>query len=284
MRCSIRTRKRSCARTLIVAVLVIAVLGVAGWFGLRWFADRYQYVLPLDDQCTAIVNGQSVNLTPEQAKYAAIIAAEAQRRKLAPRAVSIALATAYQESGIRNLDHGDLDSVGLFQQRPSQDWGSVEQIMDPWYASGKFYEALVRIPNWQTGDLNDIAQKVQISAFPDAYRKHVQNARALASALTGETPASFGCRAPARPGGVTTAKKFVDRAFDGRVQAVAEGTTLRLSGDAPMVWSATQLLIASIADTGAVSASIGERSWGRDATSWKGASGGSDTAATVTFS
>ena len=60
------------------------------------------------------------------------------------------MATVYQESGIRNLDYGDRDSVGLFQQRPSQGWGTEKQLMDPYYATGKFYDALVKIKNWQT--------------------------------------------------------------------------------------------------------------------------------------
>ena len=68
------------------------------------------------------------------------------------------MATAYQETGIRNLDYGDRDSVGLFQQRPSQGWGTAEQLMDPHYATGRFYDALVKIKNWKTGDINDVAQ------------------------------------------------------------------------------------------------------------------------------
>lgn len=282
LRCT-RTRRRRRILGLLTLAFVIG-LGVSLWFGVRWIADRFQVVLPLTDQCAAHVNGQTVSITVEQAGNASIIVAEAQRRQLAPRASSIALATAYQESGIRNLDHGDLDSLGLFQQRPSQDWGTPEQIMDPWYASGRFYEALVKIPGWHDADLNDIAQRIQISAYPEAYRKHVPNARLLASALTGETPASFGCvvgaGAVAQPEQV---KVMLERAFENRVKIVSDGKTLNVQTDNPQIlWSATQLTIANSAINGVSSAQIGEARWTRDGTRWQGIAGPA-TSATLEF-
>ena len=108
----------------------------------------------------------------DQAHYASIVVGLSVRRGLPPRAASIAMATVYQETGIRNLDYGDRDSVGLFQQRPSQGWGTPKQLMDPYYATGKFYDALVKIDDWETGDINDVAQKVQRSGYPEAYRDH----------------------------------------------------------------------------------------------------------------
>ncbi|MDO4783997.1 MAG: hypothetical protein Q3997_02780 [Propionibacteriaceae bacterium] len=282
MRRSTRTRRSRRRGGVLTGLIVAALMLGGGVVGARWFVSRYQVVLPLADQCAALVTGQRVSLTPEQARYAAIIVAEAQRRELAPRASSIALATAYQESGIRNLDHGDLDSVGLFQQRPSQDWGSVEQIMDPWYASGKFYEALVKIPGWRNADLNDIAQKIQISAHPEAYRKHVPNARRLASALTGETPASFGCSLSgagrAEPEQVT---ELLSRAFGDRVELTGEARTLRVKASSPEVaWSAAHLAIA--AGAGVSSAQLGGASWNRSAVTWQGRPGDA-TVAVLTF-
>ena len=129
----------------------------------------------------------------EQAENAALIAGMTIKRSLVPRAASIALATAYQESKIRNLDYGHSDSIGIFQQRPSQGWGTIEEIMDPWYSTTQFYKTMERVKKWETKDINDVAQAVQRSAFPQAYRQHESNARALASALTGETPAVFSC-------------------------------------------------------------------------------------------
>ena len=97
----------------------------------------------------ATAGDNSTVIDLEQAHYASIIAGLSVKRDLPPRAASIALATAYQESGIRNLDYGDRDSVGLFQQRPSQGWGTEKQLMDPYYATGEFYDALVKIKNWR---------------------------------------------------------------------------------------------------------------------------------------
>jgi murein DD-endopeptidase MepM/ murein hydrolase activator NlpD len=88
----------------------------------------------------------------------------------------IAIATALQESVLTNLPflgaRNDHDSVGLFQQRPSQGWGTPQQLMDPQYSSRKFYERLLTVKGWQTMPLTKAAQAVQRSAFPDAYAKH----------------------------------------------------------------------------------------------------------------
>lgn len=183
-------RARALGCFTVVVLLVLALL-VGGYVFLR---QREQVPpTPLEPRCVATANNENVTVTREQAHYAAIIAGVSVRRGLSPRAATIALATAYQESGIRNLDHGDRDSLGLFQQRPSQNWGSAQQIMDPVYSAGKFYDVLVKIPDWESADINDTAQAVQRSGFPEAYRKHEPNARILASALTGHSAAGFSC-------------------------------------------------------------------------------------------
>jgi hypothetical protein len=104
---------------------------------------------------------------------------------LSPYAAQIAIATALQESSLVNIDYGDRDSLGLFQQRPSQGWGTPAQIMDPVYASTKFYEALVKIPRWQTIPLWQAAQAVQRSAFPYAYAKWTYPAGYLVATVSG---------------------------------------------------------------------------------------------------
>ncbi|WP_443033695.1 heavy metal transporter [Streptomyces sp. AD681] len=136
--------------------------------------------------------------TPEQAVNAATITAVGTARKLPDRAVTIALATAMQESALRNLDHGDKDSLGLFQQRPSWGWGTPEEIMDPAYAAGEFYDHLVKVPDYQELPLTVAAQRVQRSGFPDAYAKHEPDAELLAAALTGRSAATLTC--DGRPG------------------------------------------------------------------------------------
>jgi len=112
----------------------------------------------------------------EQIKNAAIIIGVGKRLKLPPRAWVIAVATAMQESNLRNLGHlgkrNDHDSLGLFQQRPSSGWGSPAQVTDPVYAATKFYSKLRKVKNWDDLALTRAAQRVQISAYPGAYAKH----------------------------------------------------------------------------------------------------------------
>ncbi|MDQ2845614.1 MAG: hypothetical protein M3Y77_04520 [Actinomycetota bacterium] len=148
-------------------------------------------------QVPAHGNTAAVELDAAQLQHAATISAVGLSRGLPQRARTIAIATALQESGLRNLDHGDRDSLGLFQQRPSQGWGTTVQIMDPVYASGRFYDALVKVPNWRTKPLTQAAQAVQFSGFPDAYAKWETEAMALAVALGGTMPPALDCRAGA---------------------------------------------------------------------------------------
>ncbi len=161
--------------------------------------------------------GRTYELSPDQAANAATISAVGTTRGLPERAVTIALATALQESALRNLDHGDRDSLGLFQQRPSQGWGTPAQIMDPVYASGKFYEHLAEVPGYSRLPLTVAAQRVQKSGFPQAYAKHEPDATLLAAALTGRAPASLTCsvQAPSAegPGDAAEVRSDLVRAF-----------------------------------------------------------------------
>jgi hypothetical protein len=106
---------------------------------------------------------------------------------MANHAVTVALAASLQETQLRNLPYGDLDSVGLFQQRPSQGWGTVAQIMDPNYAAAAFYDHLAQVSGWQTMAVTEAAQLVQHSAAPNAYASWEAEARSLASALPAKT-------------------------------------------------------------------------------------------------
>ena len=113
-----------------------------------------------------------IALTAEQMGNAQTVATVTASRGLSSYAAVIAEATAYQESRLINLDHGDTagpDSRGLFQQRPSQGWGTPAQVLDPTYATNAFLDALLKVPNWQTIPLTVAAQTVQVSAYPDAY-------------------------------------------------------------------------------------------------------------------
>ncbi|MFZ2503709.1 MAG: hypothetical protein WAW88_13680 [Nocardioides sp.] len=143
--------------------------------------------LPDPEECVATVGDHTVEITVEQAENAALITAISVRRGLPARAASIALATAFQESKLLNLEYGDRDSLGLFQQRPSQGWGTRKQILNPVFATNAFYDALERVPGYTELRITEAAQRVQRSAYPEAYEAHAQDARVLASALTGET-------------------------------------------------------------------------------------------------
>lgn len=181
-------------RGALVAVGAVGVLALAAGVGIAWLGGKQVgNLLPPREQCTATINGQQTVLDFEQAESAAIIAGIAVRRGLPARAATIALATAYQESDLRNLKHGDRDSLGLFQQRPSQGWGTAAEVQNPYHATGKFYDALVKITNYQKLAITVAADKVQRSAFPNAYADHEADARVLASALTGQSKSVFSC-------------------------------------------------------------------------------------------
>lgn len=171
--------------TLLLALALVAVVGVLMLRGVG--------PLPDPEGCEARVGGVRVWLDTDQAENAATIAAIGMRRGLPARAVSIALATAYQESKIRNLDYGDRDSVGIFQQRPSQGWGTPEQLQDVHYATNAFFDELVKVKGYESMRITEAAQRVQRSGFPEAYEDHAEDGRALASALTGYSQAQFSC-------------------------------------------------------------------------------------------
>lgn len=187
--------RRSVSVPLLVVgvLLVLAVAGVGGFLLLRSSSIA-------GPECTVAGDAGDQNRTPDvdltaaQLQHASTVNAVGLRRGLPERARVIALATAFQESSLRNRPDGDRDSVGLFQQRPSQGWGTPEQILDPVYASGRFYDALVEVPGWADLPLTEAAQAVQYSGHPDAYAKWEPQATTLARGLGGSTFVPLGCR------------------------------------------------------------------------------------------
>jgi hypothetical protein len=182
---------KSRKRALRLAAACTVLLVVAG-YAVTQYATSSQGPA----RCTVETAGEKpehYEIRPEQAANAATITAVASQRDLPERAVTIALATAMQESALRNIEHGDRDSLGLFQQRPSQGWGSERQIQDPVYSSGKFYDHLVEIPGYSRLPLTVAAQRVQRSGYPQAYAKHEANAALLTAALTGRRAAALNC-------------------------------------------------------------------------------------------
>ena len=272
--------RKKTAIILVVALVVVGALGFGAWKGYEWLVTRMT-----PNACYLQVEGaeEPLRLTNEQARNASIIVAESYNRGLSEQAAVIALATAWQESGLRNLNYGDRDSLGLFQQRPSYDWGTKEQIMDPWYSSGRFYEELVKFDDWESTDVNDIAQKVQRSGHPEAYRKHETNARALAGAFRGSREGTFTC--------INRDATGTDHGALDKVASTVPGVSLQDNGselvmtanNAGAAWSVTQLALANTSELGVEKVVVGGNEWKQGEQAWKGVQPVSGDSVTVTM-
>ncbi len=124
-------------------------------------------------------------LDTEQTANGRTIVATVIQRDLPARAAVMALAAALQESSLRNLHHGDADSLGLFQQRPSQGWGTPIQVLDPVHATHAFLDRLVDVPRWEVRPLTRVVQVVQRSAHPDAYARWERTANDFVAGALG---------------------------------------------------------------------------------------------------
>ena len=259
-----RRGPRWIARALVLSL--VALVGLGAWFGGRSLFDSV-----LGARCQATAGGNSVEFDPEQMSNAATITAIALRRGLPARAATIALATAIQESKLRNIRYGDRDSVGLFQQRPSQGWGTVEQILEPEYTTNKFYDALVKVKGWESDTITVVAQKVQRSAYPEAYADHEPEGRILASSLAGHSPRGVGCRLDAPEGEADVA--LVGRLLKAEYTLQPTAARDALTVDAPsdqIAWSIASWSVAKAVDTGITGVTIGDRRWvrSRESSSW----------------
>jgi len=165
-------------------LVVIAVLLAAGAYFAYSAYQRYVVQVLTVPGCQAGTGANAVPLDFGQAADAATVAAVAARQHLPARALTIAYATAFQESKLENLGYGDRDSVGIFQQRPSQGWGSAADLLDPAYAARAFFGALVKVPNYATIPVYQAAQAVQHSADGSAYEQYAQSGALLAADFT----------------------------------------------------------------------------------------------------
>lgn len=277
-----RGRRAGC---LAVALVVALGGGVAAVVTVLRLQDEAP---PVVQRCAATVDGTTWFLSPEQADNAALIAATAVRRGLPARAVTIGLATALQESKLVNVDYGDRDSLGLFQQRPSQGWGTPEQVQDPVYATGIFYDHLVQVAGYEELPVTEAAQAVQRSGYPDAYAQHEVRARAYASALTGWSPAALSCtlRDPEPGTGAVEAVTARLHRDLGELPVTAEpreggGTTVvvdvwPLATSDPanadrFTWAVAQWAVAVAAPLGLTHVEAGGQAWDRAEASWTAA-------------
>jgi hypothetical protein len=173
------------ART-IAALAVVVGVAAAGVAGILWMGGwpSSSPAICADTATSVPINASGApTADDEQRRNAAAIMTTGRRLQVPERGLWIALATSMQESGLRDLNYGDRDSPGLFQQRPSQGWGTPTQILKPDYAATQFFTRLVAVPDWATMPLWQAAQSVQRSAFPLAYAKWEQDAADLLAGI-----------------------------------------------------------------------------------------------------
>jgi len=203
---------RAGASAVAVIVLIVAALALAK-------ALHVQFPTPGGSSCLVHGDKFDVPLDSAQAGIAATIAGVATHRSMPVRAVAIAYAAALQESDLQNLSYGDLDSVGVFQQRPSEGWGSRRQLLNPVYASARFFAALTAVPRYQRLPIYRAAQEVQHSADGRAYDQYAGQGAAMASGFSGRRPRAVWCwyGAPIRGRGRLTAAEAELRTTFGRL-------------------------------------------------------------------
>ncbi|MET8252668.1 hypothetical protein [Micromonospora sp. NPDC005197] len=256
----VRTRAAVAGGVVLILVAVIAI-----WLVVRQVGDQLR--LPRAGRtCTVQADGR-VALDVEQMANAATIAAIGAQRGMPERAVVIALATAYQESGLRNLADGDRDSVGLFQQRPSQGWGTSAQIRDSRYAANRFYAALKKVRGWEKMRVTDAAQRVQRSAFPEAYEKWADDSEVLSKALLGDVTGAVACtvgRTPVMHGAAATAQLTRNLVLDWGVSSAgpASQTGLAVTADDQRDgWRYAHWLVSHAQDHGVKRVRFGDLEW-----------------------
>jgi hypothetical protein len=241
---------------LVVAAVVVALAG--GALGLKLL------LTPSTSQPLGCeISGTSYTLDFEQAANATTIAAVGKRLGLPDHAVTIALAAALQESRLQNLPYGDRDSRGLFQQRPSQGWGTAEQVMTPRYAATAFFQHLAAVPGWPTLPVTAAAQRVQRSGSPTAYAQWEAVARAMARATTGEVAAGFTCRVPDPPASTATASLAETMALELGDPSVATPVA------APRGWTVSSWLVGHANRFGITSVSYAGQRWTSAGGAWQ---------------
>ena len=189
----------------VVETVVVLALVLVGWFGARVLWRHWTAVSA--HGCTF----GSSTLSNDQASVASTMVGVVMRRSLPQRAAVLSIAAGLQESKLTNLPlgQGDRDSVGVLQQRPSQGWGTEQQLADVHYATGKFLDALVKVDDWQELPLADAVQEVQRSADGTAYAKHEDDATSIVAGFWGR-PRAITCRF-AKPDKVVPAATVADQ-------------------------------------------------------------------------
>lgn len=184
-------------------------------------------------------------LNDEQRNIVARIISIGQERKLPPLAWQIAIQAGMTESGLRPLNYGDRDSLGIFQMRPSMGWGTEAQVIDPTYAINKFYDVLLKVPDWENRRPGDSAQAVERSAFPDRYHNWEAMAAFLLSEL-GQISDPAGCGAGA--GNFLVASNAAGIAIEFTKQQLGE--PYLWGGNGPDAWDCSGILVKAFGAAG----------------------------------
>ncbi|TWP34546.1 hypothetical protein [Leekyejoonella antrihumi] len=256
--------RRGPIRRALGCLLPLAILGGVVFGGYQ----AYQHLINNfgSPSCKVVSGNFDYQWDPEQAANASTITDVGLFKLGLPnRASDIALTTALQESKLRNLTYGDLDSIGLFQQRPSQGWGTSAQIQDPVFASTSFYHALVKVAGWQQLSVASAAQAVQKSGFPSAYDAHTTQGETLTAVLSGATPEGIGCRLDSATSSTAPAALVTKLAAQSGVQATA--STSSVTYRAPNATAAQAIgawAVAHAQSDGVTSVTVGDRAWQRD--------------------
>jgi hypothetical protein len=279
-------------RRPLIVIAVLAVLLAIGAYAAYTAYQRYIVQLLTVPGCQAGTGPDAIPLDFGQASDAAVIAGVAARDRLPAQALTIAYATAFQESKLENLSYGDRDSVGIFQQRPSQGWGSRAQLEDPAYATRAFFNALVKVPHWTTIPVYQAAQEVQHSADGFAYQQYADTGAQLAAAYTA-TPHAVTCwynpAAQAASQNVSTrlnlagaaqamADTFGQPGSDGvvtRVTRARSAQSMTVTAAAGQGWTIANWLVANASSYGITQISYGKYQWTArlSESSWQSAPG-----------
>lgn len=262
-------------------MIVAGVIGGAGYAGLT--ALRHALTIPVTYTagCQAGTGYNAVSLDTGQAQIAATIAAVAVQKGLPQRALTVAYATALQESKLENLSYGTADSVGVFQQRPSQGWGTEQELENPVFATTAFFNALVKVPGYTKLPVDVAAQDVQRSADGSAYDNYLDEAATLSTAFTsartvtcwkgtGDAAAKLDLHGAAvaldavfgTPGDETAALDSITRTSSGKADSIVARTRAR--------WTVANWLVANAATYGITRIEYAGYRWneGTGSTAW----------------
>lgn len=245
-------------RRLGAAMIVIALAAGGLYAGARAL---------LGDSSTGHVSARcsfgTYSTDTGQASVAATMVGVVLQRGLPERAAVLSITAAWQESKLRNIapGAGDLDSVGVLQQRPSQGWGTAQELADVATATQRFLDALLNVPGWATEPAAEVIQAVQISADGGLYAQHERKSTAMAKALIGASPEGVSCRfdAPEQVASATAVARLVVQELPVAAPDVS-GTQVAVPGAS---WATAAWFVANANRLGIDSVAYSSRTWSR---------------------